>query len=261
VFDAATGEALAGAAISIVASDAADAAFPTLLGEPPHSRTDGTFQISGLAPGRYRLSAELGGYATAQRDITLGTQDLNGVVLELERGVALILRVSLPSGVPARSVQVAVLAPDGRQVLRRELFAFESGRVVVDDLGPGTWTVLVSSAGTATREAAVEIPALGAPPLLSINLPAAGGLRLVVPELQSSGRRATLRVYSPNGHLYRQVERFVGLVEQRPMIDGVATVQGVPPGPWLLEVLTAEGERFTGSALVSAHQMSELVLD
>ncbi|MEO8382542.1 MAG: carboxypeptidase regulatory-like domain-containing protein [Acidobacteriota bacterium] len=96
VVDAATGGPLAG--VSVVAE-------PALPGMPgafhPRTTTDayGRFELTGLARGNYRLTAQRDGYAPASVPVELSTDDatFNGARLVLERGPGQALRVSASS--------------------------------------------------------------------------------------------------------------------------------------------------------------------
>jgi hypothetical protein len=129
------------------------------------SAADGTFELGGLDPGRYRLSARAEGRSPASlRRVETGTKD---AVLEL--GVGGRLRGCVrdaSSGTAIAPFTVLVFGRrDGslfRPLQRSRSFIDPSGCYALDDLRPGPVAVVVSAPGYApSAEFQAEVPESG----------------------------------------------------------------------------------------------------
>jgi hypothetical protein len=125
---------------------------------------DGAFELRGLEPGQYRVTARAEGRAPGSvRRIAAGTAD---VVVELGDGGRLRGCVrDAASGAPVAPFTVLVF--ERRSALSRALqrsrsFVDASGCYALDDLAPGPAAVVISAPGFApSRELAVELAAAG----------------------------------------------------------------------------------------------------
>jgi hypothetical protein len=125
---------------------------------------DGSFDLAGLDPGRYRLTARAEGRAPGvARGVAAGRRD---VVLELAEGGRLRGCVrDAASGAPVAPFTVLVLdrrGPFFRTLQRSRSFVDASGCYALDDLAPGPAAVVVSAPGFApSAEVAVDLPPQG----------------------------------------------------------------------------------------------------
>jgi uncharacterized GH25 family protein len=250
VVDASDRAPVAGAAITVVAvdEDSLVRGFGGFggLGTPPHSTADGSFRIGGFSPGTWLVRAEKEGYAAGTAQIEIGeSADALAVEIELEPASGLTLIVTSPFGRPVNEVFVAALDAGERSVLHGQYSAGEGGVVRLDELPAGSWTLLVTSGGSATASIAVESPGAAVP----VRLPEAGILQVRVTELEGTGLQASARLLDAAGRAYRSA-LFFQTMTKWPLFDGVGTIPQVPAGTWTLEVSTPDGER-TWSRVVS----------
>jgi hypothetical protein len=125
---------------------------------------DGAFELAGVDPGRYRLTARAEGRAPGSaRLVAAGSLD---VVLDLGEGGGLRGCVrDAASGAPVAPFTVLVFQRRTalvRTPQRSRSFVDASGCYAVDGLAPGAAAVVVSAPGYApSAELAVEVPAAG----------------------------------------------------------------------------------------------------
>jgi hypothetical protein len=125
---------------------------------------DGAFELAGLDPGRYLLTARAEGLAPGSaRGVESGTKD---VVIELDPGAGLRGCVrDEATGAPVAPFTVLVFqrrASLFRPLLRSRSFVDASGCWALDDLGPGPVAVVVSAPGYApSPEVAADVPPAG----------------------------------------------------------------------------------------------------
>ncbi len=125
---------------------------------------DGAFELGGLDPGSYRLTARAEGHAPASASrVATGARD---VLLALAPGGRLRGCVTdLASGAPVAPFTVLVFerrSPLLRVPQSSRSFVDASGCWALDDLLPGAAAVVVSAPGFApSEEVAVEVPASG----------------------------------------------------------------------------------------------------
>lgn len=129
------------------------------------SAADGTFELPGLDPGRYRLTARAEGRAAAfLRRVETGTRD---VVLEL--GVGGRLRGCVRDASSGTAIAPYTVLVFGRRegslfrpLQRTRSFIDPSGCYALDDLRPGPVAVVVSAPGYApSAEVRAEVPESG----------------------------------------------------------------------------------------------------
>lgn len=125
---------------------------------------DGGFELAGLDPGRYRLTARAEGHAPGStRGVAAGAKD---VVIELGTGSGLRGCVrDAASGAPVAPFTVLVFerrASLFRFLQRSRSFVDASGCYALDDLSPGPVAVVVSAPGYApSTEVPADVPASG----------------------------------------------------------------------------------------------------
>jgi carboxypeptidase family protein/PDZ domain-containing protein len=125
---------------------------------------DGTFELRGLDPGRYRVTAQAEGRAPASATrVAAGTAD---VLLELGEGARLRGCVrDRSSGAPVAPFTVVVFSRGAslfRALEASRSFVDASGCYALDDLSPGPAAVVISAPGYApSPELAVDLSATG----------------------------------------------------------------------------------------------------
>jgi len=262
VVDRTTGAPLAGAEVELRSAEERQRGF---LAPPVRTGDSGRFDFDGVAAGDYRLRAEKDGYSAAETLVTVGgAQPVSGVELPLAptRGLTLYVRSSL--GVLPDRVLVAALPPGPLVAGETPATVFsdntppgEAGRVDLDRLPAGTWRLLVAGGSLAVAE--VEVTAPGE--AVTVTLPSAGILEVVVPDLAGTGNYGSVAVTGADG------TPWLGL-DWRGRVDGAwdlnggrARVTRLPPGSWNLVVTTPDGERRTATAVTTPGGVTEATVD
>ncbi|MEE8524299.1 MAG: carboxypeptidase regulatory-like domain-containing protein, partial [Thermoanaerobaculia bacterium] len=121
------------------------------------SSADGTFTLTDVTAGRYRITASLRGYAQASTEAFEVTADVAGLVLELRRGVTLkgsVLGLELDE---LASLTLAAYHLEGGG-MRHGQVDFAS-QYSIDGLTPGNWHVQAQVASSNRMQAVqIEIP-------------------------------------------------------------------------------------------------------
>ncbi|MDX1996601.1 MAG: carboxypeptidase regulatory-like domain-containing protein [Thermoanaerobaculia bacterium] len=121
-------------------------------------RPDGSFEITNLKPGRYRLRADSLDYAPGEspEPIQVGPQSVEGVVVTLRRGARLVGTVKGLSFDELNELQIVATSLDGTQYAPGQL-DFRGG-FEVKNVTPGAWTV-IASVGNRQTMAQVDVEA------------------------------------------------------------------------------------------------------
>lgn len=190
---------------------------------------DGAFELPGLDPGRYRLTARAEGRASARlRGVPAGKRD---VLVELGEGARLAGCVrDAASGAAVAPFTVLVLdrrTPLFRPVRRSRSFVDASGCYALDDLPRGPAAVVVSAPGFApSAELAVELdPAREA--LADAALERGGRLAGVVRDAATGAPLAGARL-SVEGSLTDAASTFPVLAEATTDASGRFVLTGLP---------------------------------
>ncbi|MEM1202795.1 MAG: carboxypeptidase-like regulatory domain-containing protein [Acidobacteriota bacterium] len=226
----------------------------------PESRSDdvGIWSLSGLSEGTWRISAEKDGYGQSAVDVELRNgQVREGVDLVLNTTEGLWLSVRRSGGQLPRSVMVAVLDGAGTPLSISNHAVDSQGQVHVSTVPPGTWTVMLSSAGLATSSLQVEVPA-GRP---SVVLADEAVLRIQVPDLRADGRTAKAHLTSGDGRRFQTIGNFTSLQSSFDVRGGEAMVGRLPAGSWTVTVTASGGEIWTATAVVAPGQTQAVEVD
>ena len=222
------------------------------------SQPDGSFHLLRVPAGSYRLAVTADGFAATEQTIrVVSGEALSGLDLALRPTAGSLLHVGLAGGGVPRRVNLLALDGTGGPVLAETRASDASGRVRLATLPPGTWQLLVSAPGAGTATRAVTVP--GEP--VAVTLPSAGRLHLRVPALAVTDLLATVTLLGPDQQalwtlgLGGQIER------SWPMTAGLATVEGVPPGIWLVRVESTDGRTWTGGATTTGSGESAVTLE
>ena len=175
-------------------------------------------------------------------------------VLEPTGGIELHLRLA-SGAVPASAV--VTLLDEGGWPIQTEARALAGGVAHFKTLPPGNWRALVAARGSAPREVALTVP--GEP--VEIVLPDAGRLRVRVPDLFDSPRRATLTLVNADGRAFVGLDSGGRPQHAWPVDRGTATVDGVPAGHWTLRLVDPGGWERHGAVATTGHSEIEVVLN
>ena len=209
------------------------------------TKSDGRFAVHRVQPNRYRLQADAEGFLRAEQEIQVAAgQTLDDLEIRLQPAQGARVRVRLASGeIPAR-VHVHVRETLAQTYTPRG----PEGIVELSTLPPGTWTLLVAADGGAVGTANLVVPS---EKLVAITLPPAGRLDVRVPALLSSDVIGTVRLLGQNGQTFWTLGPGGIAVQQWPLAGGKAVVENVPPGSWIVQVETPDGQRWQGAAVTA----------
>jgi hypothetical protein len=192
---------------------------------------DGAFDLAGLDPGRYRITARAEGRAAgAARRVEAGARD---VVIELGIGSRVRGCVRDASGggaVAPFTVLVYGRRPSSlfRPLQRSRSFIDPSGCWALDDLQPGPAAIVVSAPGYApSAEVSVDVPESGEA-VADATVARGGRLRGVVLDDATRAPLAGARI-SVEGSLSEAASTFPVLAEAVSDAAGRFTLDGLPP--------------------------------
>lgn len=259
VVDARDDRPIVGASIRLQPANVDPALLPTSTRGPgTRSDSSGGFSMGSVAAGDYGLSASKDGYARLDRSLPVGPGDVDDVVLRLEPTDGLGIRVLMPDGRPARQVSVVALDPlSGRPIDGGSLPATSDGDIRLQSLPAGRWTLVVASGDAAVGEIALSSP--GERETLRLG----PGTRLEVIVGSLTGPvvpAATLFLQRPTGESFRHP----GSGELRgrwSLWHGRATVENLPPGPWIVRVEATDGRRWDETVAVQAGGVQSVEID
>ncbi|MEE8526141.1 MAG: carboxypeptidase regulatory-like domain-containing protein, partial [Thermoanaerobaculia bacterium] len=256
VTSATTGEPVAGAQVTLQRLLGPDGTQPgPVVGLVASS--EGTFAVERAAAGRQRLTVRKAGYAPGEKALELRSGEELSVELTLSPTAGLDLVVHLASGARPPFAAVVVHGPSGQLLVSESSRVFDDGHARFSTVPPGTWEVLVTAPGGAVTRTLATVP--GEP--LQVVLPDAGRLRVRVPLLHETDRRAILTVSDQTGQAFLGLDDAGALRQQWDVINGLATVASIPAGVWRLQVVDASGQRWEGTALTSGAQEAEVRLE
>jgi hypothetical protein len=147
-------------------------------------QADGTFVLGGLGPGLWNVSARADGYAPASRTaLQIEPEGLpEPLVLTLERGLEVTVRVTSLGGSPVEGAVATVLALDGvpeaaadpgrffQSFFRGEATTNAAGELRVGTYGSGPHQVTVRKGFSETKQT-VEFPRGGGAHIVEVELP------------------------------------------------------------------------------------------
>jgi uncharacterized GH25 family protein len=185
---------------------------------------DGGFRMTAIPDGAYRLLADKEGWAQSTEEIHVAGGPVQGLVLRLDRGGAIVGRVSGLGFEELSRVQISANGPTGGQPGRVDY----QGSYRIDALPPGEW--IVEALLPENRRAVGKVQLAPGQTQASLDLEFGGGLTLsgVVLQKEQPVAGAMVTVQSPNGGL---------LHGARSGPDGRFRVEGLDAGPVEVVVL------------------------
>jgi hypothetical protein len=223
-----------------------------LGGEPGPVTTVGTdaegaFVTASLAPGRYRMTVHADGYAAAERWVEARAgAAASPLTVELEPTAGLWLTVRRAAGTPPRRATVVVL-DGGRPVHAEETRLGLDGGGYLQQVPPGSWTLLVKADGSPPLAVRAAVPG----ERLEVDLPPGAPLTVRVPALLDSRAAAALTLETADGTPWVGVEPSGALRQSWSFEGATATVPDLPAGAWTLQVSAADGRAWTAAAVTT----------
>jgi protocatechuate 3,4-dioxygenase beta subunit len=110
----------------------------SFLSADAHSGEGGEFEMRGLSPGAWDVTVQAEGFSPAVvRDVRVGENPQQPLEIELERGVAVLVRVTEADGRPAAGVSARLVSIEGDETADPDAFfgAFFGGRNTTDAEG------------------------------------------------------------------------------------------------------------------------------
>lgn len=214
--------------------------------ENMHPVEKGEFEIKGLAPGEYKVTAVLftrGKARTATQTVNVVATDVEDVSLVLTRGVDIPGRVTLEGKAAAAATDAAVVLitqSEGMFNNGTDADVQSDGSFVLNEVGDGSYAIEVASScaecylksaranGLDLLDQGVEVGSAGAPTSISIvyssNSGVVNGTVVAKDDLPSPG---ALVVLVPDRASHRRRDRYL---EAKTDQYGRFEIRGVPPG-------------------------------
>ncbi len=252
VTDAEAGEPIGGAQISLRPLQGPD--FVIAGG----SDLEGRFHFLHVPSGEYRLLAKAAHHAPAEQEVAVHAgEDRLDLELALARTDGVRLTVRLASGSIPQVVHLLALDSAGATVLAETRQVGRGGEVELSSLPPGSWRLIARAPGSATSTAALTVP--GDP--VGLILPDAARLELRVPALVTADLAGSAQLLDPSGAPLWILEPGAGLLSSWSLRAGQASVDGVPPGAWRIEVRAAGGQVWSTALSVGGPGTLTVTLD
>ena len=257
VRSAADGEPLAGATVTLEPLAAGDGAFwarQFSFGNRAETDSSGRFQIPRVRHGSWRVRANMAGHAPGEATVTIADRGAVQVDLRLTPTEGVAFAVALQSGADLPLVQVAILDASGRRIGNSSHPVIE-GRVQVSTVPPGRWELVVQGSDSANTRFVVDSPGDQG----SLILPTGGTLSVRVPDLDRVPM-AGVTLRGPDGKPMVSIDGLYLRPGEWLMSGGQAIVPGLVPGNWSFTVRHEDGRTWSGSALVTAGETTEVSL-
>jgi hypothetical protein len=221
VFSRASGEPLPDALVQAYTMGAGSAV--ERFGAPAPVGADGAFELPFCRPGQNTILVTAPNHAHA----ILTASDVDGEVAfgRIELQAPLDLAVELHGPTPCANLSIRTLGPERRSGLRFEQRSPELASLVVEDLSPGYYEIVLEREGVALESIFLDF---GQGMASTLRFLASGGGDLSIrvdnqADLDLAGARLLIDHRSIDGH---KAQRYAFLEE-----DGVALVRALPPGP------------------------------
>jgi hypothetical protein len=216
----------------------------------------GRFRYDRLPGGQFRLSVNAEGFQPSERTVDVAPGGETQLQLELEPAAGLEVLVQLADGTIPE--YVTLWGRSGRGESFSETRAvWREGLTPFSTLPAGDWELWISATGGTAVPRRVSVPSEP----LALVLPNAGALQVRVPALVEGEPPALLTVLGADGRAHLHLAWGGQLQTSWPLTAGRATVEGVPAGSWSLEVQTADGRHFVGTAVTTGGPLVEVQLE
>lgn len=213
---------------------------------------DGSFLLTGVAGGSWRLLVEKSCYAAHASDVEVMGGDMEAAPVFLERAGRLEIVARLAGGGTPSFLAVSILGPGDRIVASNRAMPVEPGRFVLDTVPTGSWELLLWAPDAPPLRVEVESP--GA---THVTFPEPCILEVAVPALAAEGAVGYVTITDPAGRT-----PWIGFGSQRaPMADGRLEIPSLAPGAWVVTATAEDGRTWTGTATVAPGQPNRVVLE
>ncbi len=244
VFDAASGEPLAGVAITLERLDGRNP------GGRAQSNSRGEFRVARLRQGRWRAMATKSGYGSTETTAVVADATAN-VEIQMTPTEGVSFEVVLESGATVPAVQVAILDASGQRIHSGH-YSVISGKVRISTLSPGPWDLVVQGGNSAATHFTVNAPGDQG----RLVLPMGGQLQVRSPELEGVPM-ASITLTGPGGRPFVSTAGATFGPGEWMMNHGQSLVPGLTPGIWSFTV-RYDGQSWSGSAPVMPGQTTEV---
>ena len=213
------------------------------------TKSDGRFVVHRVQPNRYRVQASAEGFVLAEQEVEVaGGQALHNLEIRLQPAQGARVRVRLASGEVPERVHWQVRDTAGRTALAETRSPREDGIFELSTLPSGSWTLLVRADGNAVATVSLAVPS---DEPVEVTLAPAGRLNVRVPALLPSELIGTVRLLGVDQQPFWTLGPGGSVIQQWPLAGGKAIVEGVPPGSWIVQVETPDGQRWQGAAVTA----------
>lgn len=212
------------------------------------TKADGRFGLYRVPPGRYKLTASAEGFSPAEQQVEAAAgETVDGLELRLEPAAGAQLQVRLASGKIPELVHLLVRDSAGAAVLAETRWLDKDGIVKLSKLPAGAWTLILRSDGSGLATVQLLVPS----DPQAVTLPPAGQLAVRVPALATSDLMATVRLLGTDQQPFWTLAPGGQVQQQWPLVGGRGIIEGVPAGAWIVQVESADGQRWQGVATTS----------
>lgn len=213
---------------------------------------DGSFLLTGVAGGSWRLLVEKSGYGAHASDVEVPGGDVEAAPVFLERAGSLEIVARLARGGAPSFLAVTILGPGDQVIGNSRATAVEPGRFVLGTVPAGTWELLLWTPEAPPQRVEVESPGT-----VEVVFPEPCVLEVSVPELAATGMAAQLTLTDPAG---RSPWSGFG-AGQAPLDRGRLEIPSLAPGTWVVTVTAEDGGTWSATATVAPGAPTRLVLE
>ena len=251
VVDSADASPVAGAGIFLKGTDTRPSYFPD-------ATTDGhgVFHLLEVGEGSWTVAVSGDGYASAERKVEVsGDSPPGDLEIRLDATEGVTVEAQLASGGPPDRLSVAVLDGNGNVVMSGTYPCGETGRTRLANVPAGSWLLLILT----DRSGPVSVPAAVPGPAVHVVLPPGGQLHIQVPALAKDPAAAKV-VLTGAGGPYRTLDGRGGVSSEWDLESGERALGNVTAGVWQVTARAADGRTWSGTAVVTAGGVAEVVL-
>ncbi|MDX1997810.1 MAG: carboxypeptidase-like regulatory domain-containing protein [Thermoanaerobaculia bacterium] len=255
------GDPLPGAAVRLeaVGEGPSGTVLPGMEAFSTHTTDAGGFRLTAVPARRFRVVATKSGYAQAEAPCDLTEASAEGLELQLaaSRGLTLLLQFGADPVPPEWYVAVSAVGPGGDTAYRHVAQPDDRGRLRLETLPTGSWTLLVSHTSTLIA----RVPVVSPGPSVTVRLEPGASLEVQVPSRKEE-RSVKVTLLDASG---QPVEGLAAawsgeLTKTWPLQWGSTEIFGLPGGRYTVRVETAEGEVLSGTAEVAPGSRAVVVI-